>query len=157
MIEVAHELITERRPEWSVDDWHCTCGYWGNLGRMGYLAHIAEDGGPEVLREHAPKIGRSITGAIIDEERVMTSAELVVAASKGMTNDEREALEQLARPRSLAVLAERLGLSGTTTEIVALCTAVDALIVRGYAELDPSEGFSTFRYRLTDTGRRVLR
>lgn len=28
------------RDEWAVGDWHCRCGWWGNLGWQGYADHL---------------------------------------------------------------------------------------------------------------------
>lgn len=81
-----------------------------------------------------------------------------VDATPLLGDDEREILLQLDRhPRSLAVLAENLGLSGTTGELRAMCDAVDNLEHDTLIEIDETAGFKTVRYRLSAPGARWLR
>ena len=70
-----------------------------------------------------------------------------------MNSDQREALQRIAkRPRSIAVLAEDLGLSGDTYEVKALCDAIEGLESKGLIEKDPTPGWQTFRWRATSLG-----
>ena len=75
-----------------------------------------------------------------------------------LADDEAEILLQLDRhPRSIAVLSENLGLSGTTGELRALCDALDSLEEATLIEIDDTAGFKTIRYRISLPGVRWLR
>lgn len=74
-----------------------------------------------------------------------------------MNTDQQEALQRIARrPKSLAVLAEDLGLSGDTDEIAALCAAVDGLTAKALIERDTTPGFMSVRWRITSLGLAAL-
>lgn len=70
-----------------------------------------------------------------------------------MNNDDRETLRNLSRPAGISVLSERLGLSGDTDEVMALCSSIERLLASRHIEFDPTPGFLTFRWRITPLGK----